>query len=113
MSVASRSRWPLRLVALAIIWGLSFLLVKIGERAFAPLEVSLGRMLVGTATLLTVVVAARQQLPTNPRVWAQLAVAALLLNALPFSLIAYGERHVSSVGAVTRRRPEAQERARG
>ncbi len=86
-------------MALAVIWGLSFLLVKVGERAFAPLEVSVGRMLAGTAALVAVVAVARQRLPTDPRVWGHLAVAALLLNVLPFWLIAYGELHLSSVAA--------------
>jgi drug/metabolite transporter (DMT)-like permease len=86
-------------VALAVIWGLSFLLVKVGERAFAPLEVSVGRMLAGTATLVAVVAVARRRLPTDTRVWGHLAVAVLLLNVLPFSLIAYGELHLSSVAA--------------
>ena len=82
---------------LAAIWGSSFLFIKLGERSFAPLQVSFGRMLVGTLTLLAVLAARRHALPASWRTWGHLAVAAVLLNALPFSLIAYGEQHVSSV----------------
>ncbi len=97
---ASRTQsWRPRFALLALIWGLSFLFVKVGERAFAPLQTTLGRMLAGTVTLLVVLLVRRERLPRGRRVWMHLAVAALLLNALPFSLIAYGERHVSSVAA--------------
>ena len=83
--------------ALAAIWGSSFLLIKIGERSFAALQVSFGRMLIGTVTLIAVIAIRRHALPASWRTWAHLAVAGALLNALPFSLIAYGEQHVSSV----------------
>ncbi|MHB8294001.1 MAG: DMT family transporter [Acidimicrobiales bacterium] len=92
-----RARWPLRLVVLAMIWGLSFLFIKIGDEALAPLQVALGRMLCGTAALLIVMVLGRHRLPTGWRTWAHLAVASVLLNAAPFTLFAYGEQHVSSV----------------
>lgn len=89
--------WPARFVLLAIAWGSTFLFIKIGVEAFAPLQVSLGRMLVGTATLLAVLLANRERLPSDRRTWIHLAIASLLLNVAPFSLFAYGERHVSSL----------------
>ena len=49
--------------ALAAIWGSSFLLIKIGERAFAALQVSFGRMLIGTVTLIAVIAVRRHTLP--------------------------------------------------
>lgn len=91
------TRWGVRFVLLAAIWGSSFLFIKLGERSFAPLQVSFGRMLVGTLTLLTVLAVRRHALPASWRAWGHLVVAGALLNALPFSLIAYGEQHVSSV----------------
>jgi len=92
-----RSPWPARFVLLAVAWGSTFLFIKIGDEAFAPLQVSLGRLLVGTAVLLAVLIASRDRLPSGRRTWAHLAVAGILLNVAPFSLFAYGERHVSSV----------------
>lgn len=96
---SSSGSWRPRFALLALIWGLSFLLVKVGERAFAPLPTTLGRVLAGAVTLVLVLLVRREPLPRGRRVWVHLAVAALLLNALPFSLIAFGERHVSSVAA--------------
>jgi drug/metabolite transporter (DMT)-like permease len=89
--------WPGRFVLLALFWGSTFLFIKIGDEAFAPLQVTFGRLLVGTATLYAILTARRERLPAGARTWAHLAVAAILLNVLPFSLFAYGERHVSSV----------------
>jgi drug/metabolite transporter (DMT)-like permease len=94
-----RRDWRPRFALLAVIWGLSFLFVKIGEQAFAPLPTTCGRMFAGTLTLGVALVVRRGSLPQGRRVWFHLAVAALLLNVLPFSLIAYGERHVSSIAA--------------
>jgi drug/metabolite transporter (DMT)-like permease len=89
--------WPLRFVLLAIAWGSTFLFIKVGDEALAPLQVSLGRMLVGTATLLAILAARSARLPAGARLWGHLAVAAILLNVAPFTLFAYGEQHVSSV----------------
>ena len=92
-----RTPWPLRFVLLAIAWGSTFLFIKIGDEAFPPLQVSLGRLIFGTATLLAILALRGERLPAGAGLWGQLAVAAILLNVLPFSLFAYGERHVSSV----------------
>ena len=89
--------WPLRYVLLAIAWGSTFLFIKIGDEAFAPLQVSLGRMIVGAATLLAILGLRRERLPAGARLWGQLALAAILLNVAPFTLFAYGDRHGSSV----------------
>jgi len=89
--------WQPRFVLLAAIWGSSFLFIKVGDTALAPLQVAFGRMIFGAFTLLLILAARREGLPRNRRVWGHLAVAALLLNALPFSLFAYGELHTTSV----------------
>ena len=46
--------WPARFALLALFWGSTFLFIKIGDEALAPLQVSFGRVLVGTATLLAI-----------------------------------------------------------
>lgn len=94
-----RELWQAELGLLAVIWGFSFVLIKVGDSSLAPVQVALGRMAVGAATLLVLVAIRRERLPRDPRVWAHLAAAALLLNAAPFTLFAYGELGVSSVVA--------------
>jgi drug/metabolite transporter (DMT)-like permease len=89
--------WPARFTLLALFWGSTFLFIKIGDEALAPLQVSLGRLLVGTATMGAILATQRGRLPTAARAWGHLAIAGVLLGAAPFTLFAYGEQHVSSV----------------
>jgi drug/metabolite transporter (DMT)-like permease len=89
--------WPARFALLALFWGSTFLFIKIGDEALAPIQVSLGRLVVGTATLLAILALRGERLPAGWRLWGQLAIAGLLLNVAPFTLFAYGERHVSSL----------------
>jgi drug/metabolite transporter (DMT)-like permease len=88
--------WRIRFGVLSLVWGFSFLFIKVGTEAFAPLYVALGRMLFGTAVLAAVLVAKRERLPRGVRVWGHLAVAAFFVNALPFSLFAYAELTIPS-----------------
>ncbi|MTE22091.1 EamA family transporter [Streptomyces sp. TRM43335] len=88
--------WRVRFAVLCLIWGFSFLLIKVGTHGFAPLQVTLGRLVFGTAVLGAVLLVRRERLPRGPRTWAHLAVAAFLLNALPFTLFSYAELTISS-----------------
>jgi drug/metabolite transporter (DMT)-like permease len=67
-----------RLLLLAFIWGWSFLFIKVAVEGLPPLAVS------------------GLRLPRDPTTWRHLAVAALLGNVLPFSLLAWGEQRVTS-----------------
>ena len=89
--------WPARFALLALFWGSTFLFIKIGDEALAPIQVSLARLVIGTTTLLAVLALRGERLPAGWRLWGQLAIAGLLLNVAPFTLFAYGERHVSSL----------------
>ncbi|MGW0188534.1 DMT family transporter [Streptomyces sp. NPDC003362] len=88
--------WRVRFAALSLIWGFSFLLIKVGTGAYAPFQVTLGRLVFGTAVLAAAMAMRRQRLPRGARTWAHLTVAAFLLNALPFSLFAYAELTIPS-----------------
>lgn len=88
--------WRIRLAVLAIIWGSSFLLIKVGTRAYVPLQLTFGRLLFGTAVLAVAMIVRRERLPRGLRTWGHIAVAALLLNGLPFSLFAYAELRIPS-----------------
>jgi len=88
--------WRLRFGALSLIWGFSFLLIKVGTHGYAPFQVTFGRLLFGTAVLAAAMAVKRERLPRGARTWAHLTVAAFLLNALPFSLFAYSELTIPS-----------------
>ncbi len=88
--------WRVRFGVLSLIWGFSFLLIKVGTEAYAPFQVTLGRLVFGTVVVAAVLVVKRERLPRGTRTWLHLTVAALLLNALPFSLFAYAELTIPS-----------------
>ncbi|MFZ3496163.1 DMT family transporter [Streptomyces sp. 5.8] len=92
----ARLDWRLRFAILSVIWGFSFLLIKVGTEAYAPFQVALGRVFFGALALLTVLLIRREPLPRGRRTWAHLSVAALLLNTAPFSLFAYAELTIPS-----------------
>jgi len=78
------------------IWGCSFLFIKVGLEALAPLQVVLGRLVFGALALLALTAARRLALPREPRVWGHMAVAATLLNTVPFTMMAYAEQRIPS-----------------
>ncbi|MGW3422299.1 DMT family transporter [Streptomyces phaeochromogenes] len=88
--------WRLRFAGLSLVWGFSFLLIKVGTNGYAPFQVTFGRLLFGTLVLAVAIVWKRDRLPRGARTWGHLAVSALLLNALPFSLFAYSELTIPS-----------------
>ncbi|WBO67672.1 DMT family transporter [Streptomyces camelliae] len=98
--VSARTRprldWRLRFGALSLIWGFSFLLIKVGTEGYAPFQVTLGRLVFGTAVLGAAMAVKRERLPRGARLWGHMAVAAFFLNALPFSLFAYSELTIPS-----------------
>jgi drug/metabolite transporter (DMT)-like permease len=96
-SAQAGAPWLERYLLLSAIWGTSFLFIKVADRELAPLQVVLARMALGAVTVLVVLAMRRERLPTGARTWAHLAFLAVISNALPFSLIAYGETHISSV----------------
>ncbi|MFB7276917.1 DMT family transporter [Streptomyces hydrogenans] len=99
LSPSFRSRlldWRVRFGVLALIWGFSFLFIKVGTDGFAPFQVTFGRLLFGSVVLVAALLVKRDRLPRGARTWGHLAVAAFLLNALPFSLFAYAELTIPS-----------------
>src|SRR5689334_8089957 len=89
--------WPARFVALAAIWGLSFVFIKVGLESFAPLQVATLRLAFGAATLVSLVALTGDRLPRARRTWGHLLFATIFMNVAPFALFAYGEQRVSSL----------------
>jgi drug/metabolite transporter (DMT)-like permease len=92
----TRIPWQAKYLLLALIWGSSFLLMKVGLRTMAPLQISGLRIFAGTATLAVLLAITGGRLPRERRTWGHLAVSGIFLTALPFSLFALGEERVSS-----------------
>ncbi|WBB65935.1 DMT family transporter [Micromonospora sp. WMMD812] len=94
---AALRSWLPGFVALAAIWGSSFLFIKVGVEELHPLQLTLYRVTTGALTLLVVLAVLRDRLPREPRVWAHLTVVAAFGVAIPFTLFGYGEQRVESM----------------
>jgi drug/metabolite transporter (DMT)-like permease len=82
--------------ALALTWGSSFLFIKVGLEGLTAAQVVWARLVLGAGALLAMTAVTRAPLPKDPRLWGHLAVVALLLCVLPFSLFAWAELRVPS-----------------
>ena len=91
----TRSALP-RIALLALIWGSAFLWIKLADRGFSPVEVTLARLALGAAVLFVIVRVRREAIPRSGRLWVQIAVAALFANAVPYLLFAVAEQTVDS-----------------
>jgi drug/metabolite transporter (DMT)-like permease len=89
--------WLPVMLALAAIWGCSFLFISIGVRELPPLYLALGRVIAGSVVLLAILVVKREPLPREPRVWAHSFVAGAIGSAIPWTLFGYGEEHIPSL----------------
>jgi len=90
-----RSALP-RIALLALIWGSAFLWIKLADRGFSSVEVTLARLALGAAVLFAIVCGRREAIPRSGRLWVHIAVAALFANAVPYLLFAVAEQHVDS-----------------
>jgi drug/metabolite transporter (DMT)-like permease len=97
MDARLHSYWRLQFALTSVIWGSSFLFIKVLDRHWPALWVAFGRVAMGAVTLLVMVLLRRERLPTDRRLWFHCLVAAALINAAPFTLFAFGEKHVSSI----------------
>ncbi len=86
----------LRLSLLALVWGSSFLWIKLALRSLSPVQIVLVRLALGALVLLVFCRLRGLALPRGARRWSHLAVAALVANSVPYLLFAVGERTVDS-----------------
>lgn len=86
-------------IALSVIWGFSFVFIKVCGDFLDPFQTTFGRLALGAAVLLIVLAAQRRRPVTDRRGIKHLAFIALLAQALPFTLFAFAEQRISSVAA--------------
>lgn len=82
-------------IALSLIWGASFLFIKVALDGLSPAQIVVGRLVLGAMVLIAILVWSRQPLPSDPEVWGHLAVVAALL-CVPFLLFAWATGQISS-----------------
>lgn len=91
----------LMLLFLGVIWGASFMGSKMALTGFGPFTVAAGRISIGAILLTVIAYAMGRRLPgfstkTERRIWLHCLGMAIASNALPFTLLSWGQLHVSS-----------------
>src|SRR5436305_7534980 len=87
------------IAALALLWGASYMFIKVAVRSFEPTTMILIRLVVSAGLLLVVLVAQRGWGRTITDLrglgWEGFALG-VVNGAIPFTLIAWGEKHIDS-----------------
>jgi drug/metabolite transporter (DMT)-like permease len=99
MKVMARHRNLAMLIGLALIWGASFLFIKVAVRELTPATLIVGRLGLAALTLglLVPFVVGRGETVRELRDnWVWLVVVALVNTAIPFWLLSWGETRIDS-----------------
>jgi drug/metabolite transporter (DMT)-like permease len=84
------------LVALATLWGGSYTFIKLGVATIPPVTLIAARTAIAGVLLLIVMRARGIDMPTDAATWRRFAFQAVLNSVIPWTLIAWGERHVDA-----------------
>ncbi len=96
MRVQPKVPWQAKYLALVLIWGSSFLLMKVGLESLSAVQISALRITSGVTVLAVMLLVGGGRLPTGARVWSHLLVCGFFLATLPFTLFALSETRISS-----------------
>lgn len=84
------------LVALATLWGGSYTFIKLGVATIPPITLIAARTAIAGVLLLVVMRVRGIEMPRDAATWRRFAFQAVLNSVIPWTLIAWGERHVDA-----------------
>lgn len=93
-SISGRA-WA-EMLLLGLIWGGSFLSIRVALDEIGPLTAVAHRTGWAMVVLWIVVLLRRIPVPRDPKVWGAFVVMGLLNNVIPFGLMAWGQLHIAS-----------------
>ena len=85
----------IRIAILSLVWGGSFFFMEIMLQAMPPLTSVLGRLIVGLAGLVCLLKILGYPLKPLIQQWRPFALIGLINNAIPFSLISFGQTEIT------------------
>ncbi|NBW72991.1 MAG: DMT family transporter [Microbacteriaceae bacterium] len=94
----SRS-WVFNFFGAGIIWGSSFYFMIFANQSLPPIGVAFWRCFFGALTLFIIIKIRKMPLKFDKRLITFAFIVGAINNAIPFTLFAYGEHHVSSAFA--------------
>lgn len=84
------------LFLLAAIWGGSFTFIKLGVETIPAATTTFLRLVVASLIMVAIALWQRDPWPGGGRLWTVILLASLTGNALPFTLISWGEERIDS-----------------
>lgn len=84
------------LAVLATLWGGSYTFIKLGVATIPPITLIAARTVIAGLLLLAVMRLRGIGMPTDLATWRRFAFQAVLNSVIPWTLIAWGERHVDA-----------------
>jgi drug/metabolite transporter (DMT)-like permease len=97
VSKSKSQSWLGLYIALGIVWGCSFIFIKLGLEFLTPFGVAFGRCALGALALLIYLKIKGLSLVRDRKMIGHLWVVALLLNVIPGILFAWAETEVTSI----------------
>ena len=97
MSKSKSQSWLGLYIALGIVWGCSFIFIKLGLEFLTPFGVAFGRCALGALALLIYLKIKGLSLVRDRKMIGHLWVVALLLNVIPGIFFAWAETEVTSI----------------
>jgi drug/metabolite transporter (DMT)-like permease len=97
VSKSKSQSWLGLYIALGIVWGCSFIFIKLGLEFLTPFGVAFGRCALGALALLIYLKAKGLSLVRDRKMIGHLWVVALLLNVIPGIFFAWAETEVTSI----------------
>ena len=94
--VPSNGSVAVQFVLAGIVWGSSFLFMKVALGGISPGQVAWSRLVLGGLTLGLFVALRRDHLPRSLKVWGHMTVLALSFCVVPFLLFSWAQQHVTS-----------------
>jgi drug/metabolite transporter (DMT)-like permease len=91
----TRSQW-LGYIALCMIWGSTWLAIRLVVRDVPPLEAAALRFVVAGVLLLGMAVLQKRRWPADGQQWNTILVLSLTIMAVPYGLLFWAEQHVNS-----------------
>ncbi|MBD0695482.1 DMT family transporter [Streptomyces sp. CBMA123] len=85
-----------RVGILALLWGSTFLWIRLALDGLQPAQVTVVRCALGAVVLVALCFARGLRLPRSAGTWRHIVVAAFFCNALPFTLLSLGQQSVDS-----------------
>ncbi|SHI68518.1 Permease of the drug/metabolite transporter (DMT) superfamily [Shimia gijangensis] len=91
----------IKLLSLGVIWGASFMSVSLALQDFGPLTIAAMRITLGALALYFVLRISGISLPNmrhaeGRRIWAFAILMGFFSNAMPFTLLSWGQKYVAS-----------------